>query len=256
MRRSHVIYTQKSPAKKLKQRRKRPHRRSSAFDHNEVTARGSAGYPCVRHSAQKSPKGAAGLAQQVRNIEVFLTRLSMQKSPKGAAGLAQQVRNIEVFLTRLSMQKSPKGAAGLAQQVRKTEVFFRRLSMQKSPKGAAELAQQVRKIEVFFKRISVQKSPKGAAGPPCKNRLRVQPDQHNKHARSSAQTSTGAAGSAKAQSLIIQIRVTYMQRGHHTLHRFNLRDDTHLPIVEQHYPQFIALKQTSQLSLTYTRPSR
>jgi hypothetical protein len=230
MRRSHVIYTQKSPAKKLKQRRKRPHRRSSAFDHNEVTARGSAGYPCVRHSAQKSPKGAAGLAQQVRNIEVFLTRLSMQKSPKGAAGLAQQVR--------------------------KTEVFFRRLSMQKSPKGAAELAQQVRKIEVFFKRISVQKSPKGAAGPPCKNRLRVQPDQHNKHARSSAQTSTGAAGSAKAQSLIIQIRVTYMQRGHHTLHRFNLRDDTHLPIVEQHYPQFIALKQTSQLSLTYTRPSR
>jgi hypothetical protein len=46
-----------------------------------------------------------------------------------------------------------------------------------------------------------------------------------------------------------------MQRGHHTLHQLNLRDDTHLPIVEQHYPQFIALKQTSQLSLTYTRPS-
>jgi hypothetical protein len=155
----------KIPRKKLKQRRKRPHRRSSAFDHNKVTSRGSAGYPRMRHSAQKLPKGAAGLAQQVRNIEVFLKRLSVQKSPKGAAGLAQQVRNIEVFLTSLSVQKSPKGAAGLAQQVRKIEVFFKRLSVQKSPKGAAGLAQQVHKIEVFFKRIFVQKSPKGAAGP-------------------------------------------------------------------------------------------
>ena len=88
----------KIPRKKLKQRRKRPHRRSSAFDHNEVTARGSAGYPRVRHSAQKSPKGAAGLAQKVRKIEVFIKRLSMQKSPKGAAGLAQQVCKTEVFL--------------------------------------------------------------------------------------------------------------------------------------------------------------
>jgi hypothetical protein len=89
MRRSHVIYTQKIPRKKIKQRRKRPHRRSSAFDHNEVTARGSASYPRVRQSVQKSSKGAAGLAQQVRKIEVFIKRLSVQKSPKGAAGLAQ-----------------------------------------------------------------------------------------------------------------------------------------------------------------------
>jgi hypothetical protein len=42
----------------------------------------------------------------VRKIEVFLKRLSVQKSPKGAAGLAQQVRKIEVFLKRLSVQKS------------------------------------------------------------------------------------------------------------------------------------------------------
>jgi hypothetical protein len=46
--------------------------------------------------------------------------------PKGAAGLAQQVRKIEVLLKRLSAQKSPKGAAGLAQQVRKIEVFFKK----------------------------------------------------------------------------------------------------------------------------------
>jgi hypothetical protein len=50
--------------------------------------------------------------------------------------------------------------------------------------------------------------------------------------------------------------VTYIQRGHHTLHWLNLRDVTHLPIVEQHYPQFFTRKQTSQLPLTQTRPSR
>jgi hypothetical protein len=49
--------------------------------------------------------------------------------------------------------------------------------------------------------------------------------------------------------------VTYIQRGHHTLHWLNLRDDTHLPIVEQHYPQFLTRKQTSQLPFTHTRPS-
>ena len=104
MRRSHVIYTQKIPRKKYVE--KRLHRWSSAFDKHEVTTRSSAGYPRVRHSAQKSPKGAARLAQQVRKIEVFSKRLSVQKSPKGAAGLAQQVCKIEVFLKRLSVQKS------------------------------------------------------------------------------------------------------------------------------------------------------
>jgi hypothetical protein len=133
----------KNPPQKNYNVEKRPRRRSSAFDKHEVTARGNAGYPRVRQSAHKSPKGAAGLAQQVRKIEVFSKRLSVQKSPKGAAGLAQQVRKIEVFSKRLSVQKSPKGAAGLAQQVRKIEVFLPRLSEQKSHKGAAGLAQQV-----------------------------------------------------------------------------------------------------------------
>jgi hypothetical protein len=101
----------------------------------------------VRHSTQKSPKGAARLAQQVRKIEVFFKRLFVQKPPKGAAGLAQQVRKIEVFFKRLSVQKPPKGAAGPAQQVRKIEVFLKRLSVQKSPKGAAGLIQQARQNE-------------------------------------------------------------------------------------------------------------
>jgi hypothetical protein len=131
---------------------------------------------------------------------VFLKRLSVQKSPKGAAGLAQQVRKIEVFFKKLSAQNSPKGAAGLAQQVRKIEVFFKKLSSQKSPKGAAGLAQQVRKIEGTLH--------------PCKNLRRKTIlaktdyrcsqidiinvlDQVHKSPRDTA-------GSAKAHSLIIQ----------------------------------------------------
>jgi hypothetical protein len=104
MRRSHVIYTHKIP-RKIYNVEKRQHRQSSAFDHNEVTTRGSAGYPHVRHSTQKSPKGAAGLAQQVRKIKVYRKRLSVQKSPKGAAGLAQQVCKTEVFLITLSKSR-------------------------------------------------------------------------------------------------------------------------------------------------------
>jgi hypothetical protein len=85
----------KIPRKKLSQCRKRPHRRSSAFDHTKVTASDNADYPRVRHSVQKSPKGATGIAQYVRKIEVFSKRLPVQKTPKGAAGP--------------SVQKSPTG---------------------------------------------------------------------------------------------------------------------------------------------------
>jgi hypothetical protein len=190
----------------------------------------------------------------VRKIEVFSKRLSVQKSPKGAAGLAQQVRKIEVFSKRLSVQKSPKGAAGLAQQVPKIEVFFKRLSVQKSPKGAARLAQQVRKIEDFLKRLSVQKSPKGAAGliqqarqnasalHPCTSlhQETIRARTNYRHSRThiinapdqARNTPIDIARYAKAHSLIIQTIVTHLQRGHHTLHRFNLRNDSHLPIVK------------------------
>jgi hypothetical protein len=152
----------------------------------------------------------------------------VQKSPKGAAGLAQQVRKIEVFLKRLFMPKSPEGAAGLAHLVRKIEVFFKRLSVQKSPKGAAGLAQQVRKIEGTLH--------------PCKNLLQKTICAKTDYRCSRTdiinvldqvhKSPTDTAGSAKAHHLIIQIIVTYVQRGHHTLHWFNLRDDTHLPIVK------------------------
>jgi hypothetical protein len=50
---------------------------------------------------QKSPKGAAGTAQQVHKIEVFSKRLSVQKSLKGAAGTSQQVHKIKVFVKTL-----------------------------------------------------------------------------------------------------------------------------------------------------------
>jgi hypothetical protein len=50
--------------------------------------------------------------------------------------------------------------------------------VQKSPKGAAGPAQQVRKIEVFREDY------------PCKSRLRVQPDQHNKCKKSKSFSKT------------------------------------------------------------------
>jgi hypothetical protein len=104
MRRSHVIYTENPPQKIKTMSKKtastvfgiRPHR-----SHHE----GQQIVPRVRHSAQKSPKGAAGLAQQVQKIEVFSKRLSVQKSPKGAAGLAQQVHKTTLHAkSRLRVQ--------------------------------------------------------------------------------------------------------------------------------------------------------
>ena len=89
-RRSHVIYTRKIPRKNYVEKDRINGLRHSTD--TKVTARGNDGYPRVRQSTQKSPKGAAGLAQQVHKFEVFSKRLSAQKSPKGAAGLAQKVR--------------------------------------------------------------------------------------------------------------------------------------------------------------------
>jgi hypothetical protein len=101
MRWIHPIYPQKSPAKIKTQYVEKTASTVFSIRPHQTTARGSADYPRVRHSVQKSPKGAAGIAQQVRKIEVFSKRLSVQKSPKGAAGP--------------SVQKSPTGAAGLTQ---------------------------------------------------------------------------------------------------------------------------------------------
>jgi hypothetical protein len=65
----------------------------------------------------------------------------VQKSPKGAAGQAQQVRNMKSLLKDKTVQKSPKGAAGQAQQVRDTQSLLKDNSVQKSSKGAAEQSQ-------------------------------------------------------------------------------------------------------------------
>jgi hypothetical protein len=201
-RRSHVIYTRQIPRKNYVEKDRTDDLWHST--NTKVTVRGSAGYPRVRHSAQKSPKGAAGPAQQVRKIEVFIKRLSVQKSPKGAAGLAQQVRKIEVFIKRLSVQESPKGAAGLAQRVRKIEGTLHPCKNLRRQTIRAKTDYRCSRTDITNVLDQVHKSP------------------------------MGTAGSAKAHNLIIQIIVTYIQRGHHTLHWFNLRDDTHLPIVKQH----------------------
>jgi hypothetical protein len=100
-------------------------------------------------------------------------RLSVQKSPKGAAGLAQQVRKIEVFLKRLSVQKSPKGAAGLAQQVRKIEVFLKKTIHAKVAQGCSRTKHN--KCEKDYTKLSAQRPTTCA------------PDRHDKYTRPSAQ---------------------------------------------------------------------
>jgi hypothetical protein len=87
---------------------------------------------------------------------VFLKRISVQKSPKGAAGLAQ-VCKTEVFLQRLSVQKSPKGAAGLAQQVRKIEVSLKKTTRAKTDYRCS-------RIDIINALEQVHNSPTGTAG--------------------------------------------------------------------------------------------
>jgi hypothetical protein len=55
----------------------------------------------------------------VRKIEVFRERLSVQKSPKGAARLAQQVRKIEVFREDYPCNSRLRVQPDQAQQVQK-----------------------------------------------------------------------------------------------------------------------------------------
>jgi hypothetical protein len=84
---------------------------------------------------------------------------------------------------------------------------------------------------------------------PRKSRLRVHPDQH-KRAKTTNRPHYNTTRS------YIQVVFSCTRLGHHILHRLNLRDDTHLPIIEQHYPQFLTLKKISQIPLTYARPKR
>jgi hypothetical protein len=150
----------------------------------------------------------------VHDTKSFTKRHSTQKSPKGAAGQAQQVHDIKSFTKRYSVQKSPKGAAGQAQQVHNTKSFTKRHSAQKSPKGVAGQTQQVHDTKSFTKRQT-----------PCKSRLRVQLDKHNKcmtrslsHKGKSMQKSPkGATGqlqhhTGKGVTLQYKSHITYTQR--------------------------------------------
>jgi hypothetical protein len=97
----------------------------------------------------------------------------------------------------------------------------------------------------------VQKSSKGAAGTAQVRQSILR----TKVAHGCSRISTGVQIRPTCH-ITIQITVTYTRRGHHTLHWLSLRDDTHLPVIEQHYPQFLTLKKISQIPLTYARPNR
>jgi hypothetical protein len=92
--------------------RKRPLRRSSAFDRFEVTVTGSVDYPRMRQTPHKSRLSVQPDKHNKCTIRSLLLKdKSVQKSPKGAAGQAQQVHDTKSFPQGKSVQKSPKGAA-------------------------------------------------------------------------------------------------------------------------------------------------
>jgi hypothetical protein len=72
----------------------------------------------------------------------------VQKSPNGAAGLAQQVQNIEVLSKRPSAQKSPTGAAGIL--VQKIEVFSKELRTEAYGSGPINESAQLHHIRVWL----------------------------------------------------------------------------------------------------------
>jgi hypothetical protein len=68
------------------------------------------------NSMQKSPKGAAGQAQQVRDTKSFTKRQLRAKVSYGCSRISTTSARYEVFYKKDNyMQKSPKGAAGQAQ---------------------------------------------------------------------------------------------------------------------------------------------
>jgi hypothetical protein len=69
--------------------KKRPQRRSSTFDQYKVTARLSAGLPRVRQLRAEVAQGCSRTSTISAKNRSLMRRLTVQKSPKGAAGLAQ-----------------------------------------------------------------------------------------------------------------------------------------------------------------------
>jgi hypothetical protein len=107
MRRSHVIYPQKSPAKTKTQYVEKDridglrHSTTPKSPRRAVLTTLACDTPC-KSRLRVQPE----IAQQVRKIEVFTKRLSVQKSLMGATGIAQQVRKIELSLPKDSTCKS------------------------------------------------------------------------------------------------------------------------------------------------------
>jgi hypothetical protein len=132
----------KIPRKKLKQCRKRPHRWSSVFDHIEVTARGSAGPPRVRHSVQKSHKGGPDSHNKCEKSKSF---------PKDCP-----------CKSHLRVQPDQHNMCEKLKSFPKDYPCNSRLRVQPDQHNKCE------KSKSFPKDY------------PCKSCLRVQPDQHNK----------------------------------------------------------------------------
>jgi hypothetical protein len=226
MRRSHVIYLQKSPAKTKTQYVKKD--RTDGLRHS---------------TTPKSPRGAA------------LTILACD-TPRKSRLRVQPEQHNKCAKSKFFPKDSPC-KSHLRVQPEQHNKCAKSKSFPKDSPCKSRLRVQPEQHNKCAKSKSFPKDS------PSKSRLRVQPKQHNKyvkievfHKRLRAEVAYGCGRINEGARLIIQITVTYTQRGHHILHWLNLRDDTHLPVVEQHYPQFLTLKKISQLPFTYTRPNQ
>jgi hypothetical protein len=156
----------------------------------------------------------------VRKIKVFSKKTLRAKVAQGCSRNSTiSAQNRSLFQKDSSCKSHLRVQPEQRNKCAKSKSFLKRRSVQKSLKGAAGTAQQARQSKSF---------PKGS---PCKSRLRVQPEQHNNYEK--IEVFHNRLIPTKAHNITIQITVTYTQRGHHTLHWLNLRDDTHLPVVEQ-----------------------
>jgi hypothetical protein len=190
----------------------------------------------LRHSTDsKSPRGQA--------LATLACDKSTQKSPKGAAGLSTtSAKKSNVYREDYPRRSRPRVQPDLAQQVRKESNVYREDYPRRSrPRVQPDLAQQVRKNP-----MSIVKTPR-------RSRPRAQPNQYNKgrndsikppalrttiitpaqHQPHQTKVHNVLAGTGTRGHTTSSYKPSHIyKRGHHNLHRLNLRNNAHLSIIK------------------------
>jgi hypothetical protein len=195
-------------------------------------------------STQKSPKGAAGLSTtSAKKSNVYREDYPRRSRPRVQPDLAQQVRKeSNVYREDYPRRSRPRVQPDLAQQVRKESNVYREDYPHRSrPRVQPDLAQQVRKNP-----MSIVKTPR-------RSRPRAQPNQYNKgrndsikppalrttiitpaqHQPHQTKVHNVLAGTGTRGHTTSSYKPSHIyKRGHHNLHRLNLRNNAHLSIIK------------------------